>query len=139
MDTERVHQQPIPPRLSHLGACGWFWAWAIAGAVLAVGLDIPPLLVVGGLLTLIVGWLQGSGRHMEGMLTGAGLPFLYVAYVNRHGPGTVCYSNGHGGGGCSEYLNPWPWLVVGSVLVLAGIFTYVRNQRVAAKMGRVRE
>src|SRR5438067_9659883 len=102
MDTERVHQQPIPPRLSHLGACGWFWAWAIAGAVLAVGLDIPPLLVVGGLLALIVGWLQGSGRHMEGMLTGAGLPFLYVAYVNRHGPGTVCYSNGHGGGGCSE-------------------------------------
>jgi hypothetical protein len=135
MDTERVHQQPPPHRLSHLGGCGWFWAWAVAGAVLAVGLDILPLLVVGGLLALFVGWLQSGARHIEGMLTGAGLPFLYVAYVNRQGPGTVCYADGHGGGGCSEYLNPWPWLVIGTVLVISGIVIYVRTQRLVTKNG----
>jgi len=116
-------------RLAHLRDCGWFWAWVAVGVVFALGLDLPFLLPVAGALGVLVGVLPGSRRHIEGVIVGAGLPFLYVAYLNRQGPGTVCYSDGHGGGGCTDNFNPLPWLVIGLVLIVGGVMLYVRNQR----------
>jgi len=118
-----------PHRLSHLRGCGWFWVWAAVGVVFALGLDVVFLLPVAGLSGLIVGLLPGSRRHIEGAITGAGLPFLYVAYLNRQGPGTACYSDGAGGGGCEDLLNPWPWLAIGVALVVGGIVLSERNRR----------
>ncbi len=86
--------------------------WAVVGAVLAAGLDVLPLLLVAGWLALLVGWLHGGSGQAEGMLTGAGLPFLYVAYINR--------------GGTS--FSPWPWLVIGAALVPLGIVLYRRSR-----------
>jgi len=63
-----------------------------------------------------------------GTITGAGLPFLLVAYMQRKGPGTVCWRNGTAGG-CDEYLDPRPWLAIGIVLVLAGVGAFVRARR----------
>jgi len=99
------------------------------GVVFALGLDLPFLLPVAGALGVLVGVLPSSRRHIEGVIVGAGLPFLYVAYLNRQGPGAVCYSDGHGGGGCNDNLNPLPWLVIGLVLIVGGVVFYVRNQR----------
>ncbi len=123
MDSDARH------RPSHLRGCGWFWAWAIVGVVFALGLDVVFLLPFAGLLAVIVGLFRGSRGHMAGMLTGAGLPFLYVAYLNRQGPGTVCWTDGAGGGGCEDYLNPWPWLAIGVALVAGGIVLDERNRR----------
>jgi hypothetical protein len=122
-------QTATPQRISHLAGCGWFWAWAAVGVVAAVGLDIVLLLPVAGVLAYGLSRFRGSRDHSEGTLTGAGLPFLYVAYLNRQGPGTVCYTDGHGGGGCDEYLNPWPWLAIGVVLIVAGVLLYARHTR----------
>lgn len=118
-----------PHRLSHLRGCGWFWAWAAVGVVFALGLDVVFLLPFAGLLAVIVGFHRGSRRHLEGFMTGAGLPFLYVAYLNRQGPGTVCSTDGAGGTSCEDYLNPWPWLAIGVALVVGGIVLYERNRR----------
>ena len=119
----------LPHRLSHLRGCGWFWVWAAVGVVFALGLDVVVLLPFAGLFAVIVGLFPGSRRHIEGAMTGAGLPFLYVAYLNRHGPGTACYTDGAGAGGCEDLLNPWPWLPIGAALVVGGIVLYDRNRR----------
>jgi hypothetical protein len=86
-----------PHRLSRLRGCGWFVVWAAVGVLFALGLDVVFLLPFAGLLAVIVGLHRGSRRHIAGAMTGAGLPFVYVAYLNRQGPGTACYSDGAGG------------------------------------------
>ena len=63
-------------------------------------------------------------------MTGAGLPFLYVAYLNRQGPGTACYTDGAGGG---ELRGPSEPVAVacdrGSRSSSCGIVLYERNRR----------
>jgi TctA family transporter len=116
-------QPPNTHRVAHLGECGWFWAWAVVGSVLAAGIEILPLLLVAGLLAVLASRFQGSGDHLEGMLTGFGLPFLYVAYINRTGMD----------------FSPWPWLVIGTVFALGGVVLYARNRRSAGSTDRPRE
>jgi hypothetical protein len=109
-----------------LTGCAGFWSWALVGAVFAVGLDILPVLLVAGGLGLLVGRAVGS-RGAWGCATGAGLPFLYVAYLNRQGPGTVCHAIGtarHPGTECGELFDPVPWLVTGLVLIAVGVVGY---------------
>jgi hypothetical protein len=95
-------------RRAHFGECWWFWVWAVAG-----------------------GW---RGRPYTataplGALTGAGVPFLLVAYLQRQGPGTVCWHTATASG-CDDYLDPRPWLAIGLVLVLGGIGAFVGARRV---------
>jgi drug/metabolite transporter (DMT)-like permease len=53
-------------------------------------------------------------RSAFGVLSGAGLLLLYIAWLHRDG----------------EYLNPFPWLVIGSASLVAGIAGHaVREQR----------
>jgi hypothetical protein len=50
---------------------------------------------------------------------------VYIAYLNRHGPGEVCRTNAaqHE---CTTQWSPWPWLLVGLVLVAAGVLLFRR-------------
>ena len=73
--------------------CVWFWAWAGVGALAILSLDLgpltaPPALLLGALVATVGGRRHGSAF---GFLTGAGLPLLWVAYVQRQGPGTTCW------------------------------------------------
>jgi hypothetical protein len=101
--------------------------WAVLGAVLALALvSFPPLAV----LPIGIGvWIVVSGgtlqRSWAGALAGVGAVFLFVAYVQRHGPGTVCWQTATASG-CDDYLNPWPWLVVGVVLVVVSFVAQAR-------------
>ena len=66
-----------------------------------------------------------------GVLAGIGAVSLFVAYVQRKGPGTVCWQAGTASG-CDEYLNPWPWLIVGLAMVavaVGGQFIWMRRTR----------
>jgi hypothetical protein len=47
------------------------------------------------------------------------IPALYVAYLNRSGPGTICTSI-TGGQSCTDESSPWPWLAVGVGSLLGG-------------------
>ena len=114
----------------HAMTCVWFWAWAAVGALAVSSLFLgvltaPPALLLGALVATV-----GDRRHRSvfGLLTGAGLPLLWVAYVQRQGPGTTCWHTATSAG-CDQYLNPVPWLIVGITLVLTGLVAHRRHNR----------
>jgi hypothetical protein len=45
---------------------------------------------------------------------------LYIALLNRGGPGDVCTTTGTSSA-CTEEWSPWPFLAVGVALVVSGI------------------
>jgi hypothetical protein len=95
--------------------------------VTAVGVFFLPVAVLG----MYAGLRRGRAVAFPaalGAVTGAGVPFLLVAYMQRKGPGTVCWGNATAGG-CDEYLDPRPWLAIGLVLVVGGIVAFDRARR----------
>ncbi|HYX86533.1 MAG TPA: hypothetical protein VE777_16290 [Gaiellales bacterium] len=96
--------------------------WAAVGAMFVLGLDLIFLLPAAALLGIGAGTFRASWTSTSGFITGAGLPLLWVAYANRQGPGTVCWSTATASG-CDQYLNPWPWLAAGLLLVVVGVAT----------------
>lgn len=119
---------PEPGRHPHLVRCGWFWAWAAVGAIGAVGLlslgpiALAPAMVAGVAMTRS----RHGSRSAFGLLAGAGLLLLYVAYVQRDGPGTTCWHTA-AARGCDQHLNPIPWLVVGIVLLVGAVVAQTRH------------
>jgi len=111
-----------------------FVLWALVGAAVTVGFfTLSILFLVPFVIGVVVLSIRPTlGKSGFGLLAGMGLVSMYVAYLQRRGPGTVCWQSGTASG-CDEYLNPWPWLVVGLVLVGAGVVAHVRAMR------RVRE
>jgi hypothetical protein len=126
-------RQVARARRAHLGECGWFWVWAVVGGCTAIsfvsfaGVFFLPIAAVGMLAGLRFGRAVASTAAL-GAITGAGAPFLLVAYLQRKGPGTVCWGNGTSGG-CDSYLDPRPWLAIGVVLVLGGVVAFIRARR----------
>ncbi len=111
-----------------------FIAWPVVGAALSlsvlgamtIGIFILPFALLG--LLALLKW-GGNRKSSVGLISGAGLPFLYVAYLNRNGPGMVCNPSGNGGQSCEDEMSPWPWLLIGAVLVLTGVLLFVRSRR----------
>ena len=97
---------------------------------LTIGMFILPFVVVG---TVVVVRRSGSSAGAAGLISGLALPLLYVASLNRDGPGTVCTSSA-GGQSCTEEMNPWPWLALAAVFVIIGLlaFRITRRRRRAA-------
>jgi hypothetical protein len=122
-----------PPRRLHLRDCAWFWVWAVIGGCAAIsfisGIGVFFLPVGAVLAFAAVRRERGSDSPSPlGLATGAGVPFLVVAYIQRKGPGTVCWSNATGGG-CDSYLDPRPWLVIGVALVIGGMVAFAYRSR----------
>lgn len=61
----------------------------------------------------------------QGLLTGVGLPVLYVAWRNRFGPGDVCTRILGGGQACVQEWRPWPWLAAGLFFIGCGLVTFI--------------
>lgn len=98
------------------------WLFVGAGAVLglvgiaSIGVFVLPATVV----VLVAAILYSKGRGAAGLLLGAGLVLLYVAFLHRQGPGEVCASDAVSTT-CVDQLNPWPFLAVVAILALLGI------------------
>jgi hypothetical protein len=110
--------------------CRWFWAWSAVGALASLSLDLGvltalPALLLGALLRTAGG---RRNRSASGFAFGAGLPLLWVAHVQRQGPGTICWHTAWGTG-CDQYLGPLPWLIAGMALVLGGLIAQTRHNR----------
>ena len=111
----------------------WFGAWFVVGAALAlavlgamtIGIFVLPiaLVAIGALLAR-----ERSRTGMQGLVAGAGLPFLYVALLNRDGPGEVC-TRMTNGTSCSQEHSPWPWLAIGVLLLVLGVSLFLRADR----------
>jgi hypothetical protein len=65
-------------------------------------------------------------RSAFGFLSGVGMLLLYVAWVQRAGPGTTCWHTAQASG-CSQHLNPLPWLLIGMGMFIGGIVGYARR------------
>jgi amino acid transporter len=114
-----------------LGRSAWLWfaAWVAIGAAYAVallgamtiGLFVAPLAVAA---TVLITRHRRARVGLPGLLSGAGLPLVYVAWLNRDGPGTVCSVTRGGGSSCTDEWSPWPWLTVAVVLVVVGTVAF---------------
>ena len=114
-----------------------FVAWAIVGAcaclaVLTV-LTIGPVLLVAVVVALVVLMRRpgGVGEEVNGLVSGAGVLLLTIAYLNRHGPGDYCETSATEQS-CTSEWSPWPWLVVGVLLVAGGVLLFRRAVRAPA-------
>ena len=107
-----------------------FIVFALIGAGFILGfLTLSVLFVVPIVVAVVLMAVRPNVlKSTFGLMAGAGLVLIYVAYVQRRGPGTVCWQTATASG-CDEYLNPWPWLVVGITLVVAGILAHVSRMR----------
>jgi hypothetical protein len=108
----------------------WFWAWAAVGAGGALGLvslgpiALGPAIITGVALIRI----PRARRSAIGLSAGAGLVCLFVAYVQRDGPGTTCWHTATTGG-CDQHLNPIPWLIAGLILLLGALLAQSRHTK----------
>lgn len=105
-------------------AGGSFVLWAFAGLLLALGIASLPsvgiiVLPVGAMVSLLVARIT-QGRGAAGLLAGAGVMGLFIAYLHRYGPGEVCTVT-PGSRTCGDYLDPVPFLVAGVAAILLGL------------------
>jgi hypothetical protein len=120
-----------PGRGAPAGA--WYFAWlAIGGgyalavlSIMTIGILILPI-VIGA--TVFVATRPGSRPGVMGLVSGLGLPLLYVAFLNRDGPGTVCTTTSSSVS-CTDEWSPWPWLAAGIACIALGAAIFRSRQR----------
>lgn len=107
---------------------GWFSVWALLGSAAALGaVSLGPLLLLPVASAGVFLWTRPVVRRSAfGLLIGAGTPLLYVAWVQRAGPGTTCWHTATASG-CDQHLNPLPWLAAGAALIVAGFVAHARR------------
>ena len=111
----------------------WFVAWLFTGAGYAFGilgaLSIGRyVLVITIVVTIFLATRPGSRLGLPGLISGLSLPLFYVAFLNRSGPGTVCTSTPTSRS-CVDAWSPWPWLVIGIVLLVSGFLWFAMAHR----------
>jgi hypothetical protein len=107
-----------------------FAAWALVGAAVAFGLlgllTIGVLILVGAAVLGALVWRRFARCGLAGVVSGLGVPLLYVAALNWQGPGVQCVRDGDPVS-CADRWSPWLWLVAGLVLVLGGVALRIRR------------
>jgi hypothetical protein len=111
-----------PPRSTHLIVWLSFVVWMAVGAGIVFGFFLFSIFVMAAaiLIGILAGLQAKLRRGAFGLLSGAGAIALWVAWVQRKGPGIV-YWHTATASGSDQYLDPRPWLAAGLVLVLAGV------------------
>jgi len=112
----------------------WFWfiGWAIVGAgwglgllgIATIGVFVLPVTLAA---TVVLATRPGAAAGLPGVLTGLGLPVLYLAHLNRGGPGRVCSSTPTSQT-CTENSNPWLWLGTATLLIASGVLIWARQR-----------
>lgn len=110
---------------------GGLWLLTVLGA-LSIGIFVLPVALV---MTIMAVNRPRSWVGRPGVVTGMGLPLLFVAWLNRDGPGYVCRPI-KTGETCDEQWSPWPFYLPGVVLVVGGIVWFVRRR---ARVGTMDE
>jgi hypothetical protein len=112
----------------------WAWGiWCLVGAGLCLG--VLSILTIGFavlLVTLVLCglllWRIGVGPALTGISSGAAAPVLYVAWLNRDGPGSRCTLTATSSS-CTDEWSPWPFVVVAVGLFVAGIVMFAVLRR----------
>jgi nitrate reductase NapE component len=119
---------------------GWLWfvAWAISGALLAVGIVgsfgvLVIVLPIGALSALVLILTARSWPEVLGVGSGIGSLALGIAFLNRNyspcpdAPTTGIRLPGHRPPDCGG-IDPLPWLMAGMVLLLGSVAAYAWAQ-----------
>lgn len=104
--------------------------WMLVGALVTFGLAA--MLTIGVLLLAAAAGLAILGARLAvdrrlspaALIGGAAAP-LYIAWLNRRGPGVICEAI-EGGVQCTQEASPWPFVGGGVVLVTLGV-VFVRS------------
>jgi|BarGraNGADG00212_2_1021979.scaffolds.fasta_scaffold22312_3 hypothetical protein len=99
----------------------WFAAWAGFGCLASLAatsffLALAPLLAAAA----IAATPPGIRRNAFGLLAGAAYIPLWVAWVNRQGPGIVRWHTATSSGWQTE-SDPKPWLVAGVTMIAVAV------------------
>jgi len=103
---------------------GGLWGLGLV-SIASIGLLVMPVALVVTVVTLFLRHGVEPATYLA--LAGLGLSPLYVGILNWGGPttcptsGTGTVSSGDAGFSCTDLLNPYPWLAVGALLILAGV------------------
>ena len=130
----QMTRSAAPGQISDVRPPAW-WAyiwWAATGALVSFGvvslLTIGVFLIPVALVLFVVGMLLAPLRNQATIVMIGGLAAapLYIAWLNRQGPGTVCEPYGVDGSHCWEQWSPWPFaavalLLIGASIVMAGL------------------
>ena len=108
-----------------------FVVWALVGGLF--GFASVSFIVIAFIPAIVILILAITRKNLVpsgwGALAGLGVVPLLVAYIQRRGPGTVCVQTATETS-CQDYLNPWPWLIAGVVMVAFGVGgQFIRMQR----------
>ena len=121
-------------RVPWAGIGGWTLVGVLAGfavlALLSIGVFVAPFVVVLGAGGLVSSRLRRGAA--PGLLLGVSTAPLWLAWLNRSGPGTVCEATATSQA-CAEQVSPWPFLVVGVALAGAGMVLVHRTVRDAVR------
>jgi hypothetical protein len=93
---------------------------------LTIGIFVLP--IAGGAIVFLATRRRATDG-IAGLISGLGLPVLFVAYANREGPGDICKITSGGGQSCTQEWSPWPWLLIGLALVGFGVVVFVTSAR----------
>jgi hypothetical protein len=99
--------------------------WFAVGV--SYGFGIAALLSVGVLFLLVatagtalLAWRPSTRSGWPAVICGPAIVLLYIAYLNRNGPGTVCTRTGSGGQSCADEYAPWPFVAAAVLLIVVG-------------------
>lgn len=113
--------------------------WFATASLLSLGvLALPSVgmyLLPAGAIVALLTFIKTKGKGISGALLGLGIFFLWIAYLQRYGPGTVCLESQSprgGGRACGEYQNPLPFLFLGLGSTAGYIITQVIKRRNAS-------
>jgi hypothetical protein len=117
---------------------GWFAAWMVIGAGFAFGILGAASIGLAILLITIIGTVflarrRASTCGVAGITSGLGIGPLYMAFINRSGPGDICSSTATSQT-CVSEVSPWPWLLIGVILVIAGCLIFVIHQHRGSRL-----
>ncbi len=138
--TTRGERSPVPLERSAREPAAWAYVWwLVVGALL--GLGVAGILTIGIFVLPLAGIMIISGvliprlsnESQLAAIAGLALPALYLAWLNRGGPGLVCTDSGDT---CTDQYSPWPFVAVAVVLlVVAAVLTQVVRRRVGSRAG----
>jgi len=100
-------------------------AFGVAGLA-TIGLFLLALAAVLVALALVVPSLRPPS--VPGLLVGLSTAPLYIAWLNRDGPGLVCTTTADSMS-CSDQWSPWPFVAVGVLFAGAGVALLVVGRR----------
>jgi hypothetical protein len=94
-------------------------------ALLSIGIFVAPFVVLAGSALLS----RERGRTAAtALICGPALPLLFVAWLNRDGPGDICTTTATSQA-CVEEWSPWPWLVAAIWFIAGGVVVSLAYRR----------